>query len=253
MGRNHCAIDLVAPEGDNVYAPFTGVVKYTKPDGNRVIDIEATATTSVDGEEVANDFHGFWVRLLYVSPTVHRGEKVCAGQLVGRMIDITHKCQANTMVNHLHLELYQSPYDGLATTRLNPTNYLRQAEERVLSDPVALNANCDTAVTQFDINAGSRSYVDASPNFLSLYSLGYVSNDQNDDRLRNDGDTDDRETRNEGNPVLFSACFPVYWIIDVCVGFRCVHSALDYQHTCSEHFHIMLIVCYGWGRAQCRA
>ena len=239
MSRNHCAIDLVASEGEVVYAPFTGVVKWHRRDSTKAsrnyIDIEATTSLyTINGQDyvTGNDFSGFWVRLMYVSAdsTLNKGDVVCAGARVGQVINVVddYGCSTGSMINHLHLEMYRSPHDDIQThsTRVNPTNYLRQAEPR-LSGYSSLSGNCPYTTEQEKlIKTNINSFADWKSGSLPLFNLGSETNDENEigrrrlGQRRNDADSDS----SGGDLVLFSACFPVYWIIDVCVGFRCVYS-----------------------------
>lgn len=121
--RFHYGVDLGASEGTPVYSPFDGVVAAAYPDGE--VPGYGNVVTIAYGD------YGLLYSHLSVM-AVRTGERVVAGQLVGRIGSTNSEGGFHTSGPHLHIEVF-APMTGDVIRRL--AHYTGSNPPRV--DPVA--------------------------------------------------------------------------------------------------------------------
>jgi len=118
--RIHRGTDLLNPAGSEVFAPFRGYV--TKLGYCYGDDL------SYRYVEIAVRDYPLITRLLYVDPSVEKGDLVEEGQVVGLSQDIS-KRYSPEMINHVHWEIRVT----------SPTGILADKGEKVPVDELWLN------------------------------------------------------------------------------------------------------------------
>lgn len=107
-GHTHEGIDLVAGVGENVFTSVAGTVK--------------KIGLAYENDNRFNSYHidldnGLTLKLLYVNPYFKLGNRVEAGQIIGKAQNIAGK-YGGGMINHMHVELLENG------VHIDPTNYL---------------------------------------------------------------------------------------------------------------------------------
>lgn len=106
VGHRHEGIDLLCNEGQNVYAPFAGIITR--------VAYPYAGNTRWTALELVGD-NGFTMKIFYVSPT-KIGKAVQAGEAIAVCQAISKKYGVG-MKDHIHVELLQG------NTHLDPTPY----------------------------------------------------------------------------------------------------------------------------------
>ena len=117
--RLHRGFDIRSVPGENVYAPFAGLISK--------VGYVYKGDLSMRYVEISNKVYR--VRLMYVSPDVHEGQRVAACEIIGRVQDVSgywgrkkasmvHRVRSilssryrlrtkAIMINHVHVEVYK--------------------------------------------------------------------------------------------------------------------------------------------------
>lgn len=104
--RTHDGVDIVAKNGEPVYAPISGLISK--------LPFPYTGNTTFKGIDIEKDNKK--VRLFYVNPVVGVSQQVRKGQLIGYAQNIESKYTGIT--NHVHLEY------SINNTKVDPKEYL---------------------------------------------------------------------------------------------------------------------------------
>lgn len=106
-GRVHLGVDIIADEGNDLYAVVTGTVSK--------IYTEASGSLSGNGLRIAQPDGTYFAyfHLLRLAPNITVGTQVTAGQLVGYVGQT-----GNAGIPHLHLEIH--PQGGTETVNPYP-------------------------------------------------------------------------------------------------------------------------------------
>jgi len=91
--------------------------------------------TKYDSGMVIDQDDGYSVRYLHMTPSVSPGQKVSAGQRIGRLVDLGDQ-------THLHIELYSG------SKRLDPTSYITTIEKGGVPAAIARQQSPTPATTQ---------------------------------------------------------------------------------------------------------
>ncbi len=119
--RKHLGIDITEsnwkPESD----PRIPVVAIR---GGVVSSRDYVSGTKYDSGMVIDQDDGYSVRYLHMTPSVRPGQKVSAGQRIGRLVDLGDQ-------THLHIELFSG------SKRLDPTEYIKTVERGGIPPSIA--------------------------------------------------------------------------------------------------------------------
>jgi len=91
--------------------------------------------TKYDSGMMIDQDDGYSVRYLHMTPSVGVGQKVSAGQKIGRLVDLEDQ-------THLHIELFAG------SKRLDPTNYITTIEKGGVPAAIARQQSPSPAATQ---------------------------------------------------------------------------------------------------------
>jgi murein DD-endopeptidase MepM/ murein hydrolase activator NlpD len=112
-GRKHLGIDITESNWKPGSDPRIPVVAIR---GGVVSSRDYVGGTKYDSGMVIDQDDGYSIRYLHMTPSVRPGQKVSAGQRIGRLVDLGDQ-------THLHIELYSG------SKRLDPTSYIRTIEK----------------------------------------------------------------------------------------------------------------------------
>jgi len=195
-----------------VYAPFTAEVVRT----NTFITGSKSGTAwsiIFKGNSNLGTEEGFcdkYMKILYVRPSLNifKGAKICAGEQIGTVQDLTEFYA--DIDNHVHLYMYDGDPDNDKTppNYLDPMIYVRAGESRVppVDADCKYQSNTPCAV---DFYTG----LQIGPNRVPLVKAR-MSSDGGGNRR-----SDESSDSSAGSRTIFRTCFNVYWVIDVCIGF----------------------------------
>jgi murein DD-endopeptidase MepM/ murein hydrolase activator NlpD len=107
----HGAVDITAPPGTPVRAPYAGGIENIGSEMNVGVGL---------GGKIGEDV--YYSRLLHIDSIVTNGQLVGKGQIIGYIQDITTFYDIN-MTNHVHWELYLSV--GGMDRNIDPTKYIK--------------------------------------------------------------------------------------------------------------------------------
>jgi murein DD-endopeptidase MepM/ murein hydrolase activator NlpD len=111
--RKHLGIDITESNWKRGSDPRIPVVAIR---GGVVSSRDYVGGTKYDSGMVIDQDDGYSVRYLHMSPSVRPGQKVSAGQRIGRLVDLGDQ-------THLHIELFSG------SKRLDPTDYIKTVEK----------------------------------------------------------------------------------------------------------------------------
>jgi murein DD-endopeptidase MepM/ murein hydrolase activator NlpD len=111
--RKHLGIDITESNWKRGTDPRIPVVAIR---GGVVSSGDYKAGTEYDSGMVIDQDDGYSIRYLHMTPSVRPGQKVSAGQRIGRLVDLGDQ-------THLHIELYSG------SKRLDPTEYIKTIEK----------------------------------------------------------------------------------------------------------------------------
>jgi murein DD-endopeptidase MepM/ murein hydrolase activator NlpD len=111
--RKHLGIDITESNWKRGTDPRIPVVAIR---GGVVSSRDYKSGTEYDSGMVIDQDDGYSIRYLHMSPSVRPGQKVSAGQRIGRLVDLGDQ-------THLHIELYSG------SKRLDPTDYIKTIEK----------------------------------------------------------------------------------------------------------------------------
>jgi murein DD-endopeptidase MepM/ murein hydrolase activator NlpD len=111
--RKHLGIDITESNWKRGTDPRIPVVAIR---GGVVSSKDYVGGTKYDSGMVIDQDDGYSVRYLHMTPSVRPGQKVSAGQRIGRLVDLGDQ-------THLHIELYAG------SKRLDPTSYITTIEK----------------------------------------------------------------------------------------------------------------------------
>ena len=111
--RRHLGIDITESNWKKGSDPKIPVVAIR---GGVVSSRDYVGGTKYDSGMVIDQDDGYSVRYLHMTPSVRPGQKVSAGQRIGRLVDLGDQ-------THLHIELYAG------SKRLDPTSYITTIEK----------------------------------------------------------------------------------------------------------------------------
>lgn len=111
--RKHLGIDITESNWKPGSDPRIPVVAIR---GGVVSSRDYVGGTKYDSGMVIDQDDGYSVRYLHMTPSVGRGQKVSAGQRIGRLVDLGDQ-------THLHIELYAG------SKLLDPTSYITTIEK----------------------------------------------------------------------------------------------------------------------------
>jgi murein DD-endopeptidase MepM/ murein hydrolase activator NlpD len=111
--RKHLGIDITESNWKPGSDPRIPVVAIR---GGVVSSRDYVGGTKYDSGMVIDQDDGYSVRYLHMTPSVRPGQKVSAGQRIGRLVDLEDQ-------THLHIELYAG------SKRLDPTSYITTIEK----------------------------------------------------------------------------------------------------------------------------
>jgi len=111
--RKHLGIDITESNWKKGSDPKIPVVAIR---GGVVSSRDYVGGTKYDSGMVIDQDDGYSVRYLHMTPSVRPGQKVSAGQRIGRLVDLGDQ-------THLHIELYSG------SKRLDPTDYIKTVEK----------------------------------------------------------------------------------------------------------------------------
>jgi muramidase (phage lysozyme) len=110
--RKHLGIDITESNWKRGSDPKIPVVAIR---GGVVSSRYYLGGTKYDSGMVIDQDDGYSVRYLHMTPSVRPGQKVSAGQRIGRLVDLGDQ-------THLHIELFSG------SKRLDPTDYIKTVE-----------------------------------------------------------------------------------------------------------------------------
>jgi murein DD-endopeptidase MepM/ murein hydrolase activator NlpD len=111
--RKHLGIDITESNWKRGTDPRIPVVAIR---GGVVSSRDYVGGTKYDSGMVIDQDDGYSVRYLHMTPSVRPGQKVSAGQRIGRLVDLEDQ-------THLHIELFSG------SKRLDPTSYITTIEK----------------------------------------------------------------------------------------------------------------------------
>jgi hypothetical protein len=111
--RKHLGIDITESNWKRGSDPRIPVVAIR---GGVVSQRYYVGGTKYDSGMVIDQDDGYSVRYLHMTPSVRPGQKVSAGQRIGRLVDLGDQ-------THLHIELFSG------SKRLDPTDYIKTVEK----------------------------------------------------------------------------------------------------------------------------
>jgi murein DD-endopeptidase MepM/ murein hydrolase activator NlpD len=111
--RKHLGIDITESNWKRGTDPRIPVVAIR---GGVVSSRDYVGGTKYDSGMVIDQDDGYSVRYLHMTPSVRPGQKVSAGQRIGRLVDLGDQ-------THLHIELYSG------SKILDPTEYIKTVEK----------------------------------------------------------------------------------------------------------------------------
>jgi murein DD-endopeptidase MepM/ murein hydrolase activator NlpD len=111
--RKHLGIDITESNWKRGTDPRIPVVAIR---GGVVSSRDYVGGTKYDSGMVIDQDDGYSVRYLHMTPSVRPGQKVSAGQRIGRLVDLGDQ-------THLHIELFSG------SKRLDPTSYITTIEK----------------------------------------------------------------------------------------------------------------------------
>jgi hypothetical protein len=111
--RKHLGIDITESNWKKGSDPKIPVVAIR---GGVVSSRDYVGGTKYDSGMVIDQDDGYSVRYLHMTPSVRPGQKVSAGQRIGRLVDLGDQ-------THLHIELFSG------SKRLDPTSYITTIEK----------------------------------------------------------------------------------------------------------------------------
>ena len=110
-GRIHKGVDIVCSEHQAVFAPFTGKI-------TRSFNAYRNGSTFYKGIELSDE-QGTKVKILYVYPNYNLvGQYVQRGQQIATCQKISNNYNCS-MIDHLHIELWQNGVNADVTPYLN--------------------------------------------------------------------------------------------------------------------------------------
>lgn len=95
-GRKHLGVDIIAREGQTLYAAISGTISYIYREGSNTLTGNGLRILSDDGTGT----YLFYGHMKDFAPTIKIGAKVKAGDVVGRV------GKTGTHTPHLHLEIH---------------------------------------------------------------------------------------------------------------------------------------------------
>lgn len=95
-GRKHLGVDIIAREGQTLYAAISGTISYIYREGTNTLTGNGLRILSDDGTGT----YVFYGHMKDFAPTIQIGAKVKAGDVVGRV------GMTGTHTPHLHLEIH---------------------------------------------------------------------------------------------------------------------------------------------------
>jgi murein DD-endopeptidase MepM/ murein hydrolase activator NlpD len=119
--RKHLGIDITESNWKRGTDPRIPVVAIR---GGVVSSRDYVGGTKYDSGMVIDQDDGYSVRYLHMTPSVRPGQKVSAGQRIGRLVDLGDQ-------THLHIELYSG------SKRLDPTEYIKTVERGGIPPSIA--------------------------------------------------------------------------------------------------------------------
>ena len=130
--RKHLGIDITESNWKPGTDPRIPVVAIR---GGVVSSRYYVGGTKYDSGMVIDQDDGYSVRYLHMTPSVRPGQKVSAGQRIGRLVDLGDQ-------THLHIELYSG------SKRLDPTSYITTIEKGGVPAAIARQQSPTPATTQ---------------------------------------------------------------------------------------------------------
>ena len=130
--RKHLGIDITESNWKPGTDPRIPVVAIR---GGVVSSRYYVGGTKYDSGMVIDQDDGYSVRYLHMTPSVSPGQKVSAGQRIGRLVDLGDQ-------THLHIELYSG------SKRLDPTSYITTIEKGGVPAAIARQQSPTPATTQ---------------------------------------------------------------------------------------------------------
>lgn len=119
--RRHLGIDITESNWKRGSDPKIPVVAIR---GGVVSQKYYVGGSQYDSGLMIDQDDGYSVRYLHMSPSVRPGQKVSAGQRIGRLVDLGDQ-------THLHIELFSG------SKRLDPTNYVKTVEKGGIPPSIA--------------------------------------------------------------------------------------------------------------------
>lgn len=116
--RKHEGVDYVASPGQSAAAPIAGAVVRT--------GYAYKGDARLKFVEILNAETGYSARVLYVAPTVHVGQSVAAGEIIGVVQDLSVKYPAG-ITNHVHVEIRDPAGVTLDSSFILPATPVLQA------------------------------------------------------------------------------------------------------------------------------
>lgn len=140
-GRLHIGVDIIAPEGNLIYAVASGTITRIFREGENQLTGNGLRLTMDDGT------YFFYAHLRDIAPGIQVGTSVVGGQILG-----TNGATGNAGVPHLHFEIHPG---GIAP--VNPYPYVKAVDgcrtTTVPPQPRSLGQlAADAALTQLGVN-----------------------------------------------------------------------------------------------------
>jgi murein DD-endopeptidase MepM/ murein hydrolase activator NlpD len=130
--RKHLGIDITESNWKRGTDPRIPVVAIR---GGVVSSRDYVGGTKYDSGMVIDQDDGYSVRYLHMTPSVRPGQKVSAGQRIGRLVDLGDQ-------THLHIELYSG------SKILDPTEYIKTVEKGGVPPSIATTQSKPPSLAQ---------------------------------------------------------------------------------------------------------
>jgi hypothetical protein len=139
--RKHLGIDITESNWKAGSDPRIPVVAIR---GGIVSQNNYVGGTKYDSGMVIDQDDGYSVRYLHMTPSVRPGQKVSAGQRIGRLVNLG-------IQTHLHIELYSG------SKLLDPTNYIKTIEKGGVPPSIATRQPKTPSLSPAQISAQPKS------------------------------------------------------------------------------------------------